>query len=252
MAGQGPLVVLVPGMGDLRSTYRFLAPMLVAEGYRVASVDLRGHGDSDTTFESYGDEPTSRDIVALIDELGGPAVVVGNSMSAGSAVIAAAQRPELVSGLVLIGPFVRNGAVTAVQKLMLRAAMAPLWAAASWKAYMPKLYAGERPADFDEHRAHVVASLRRPSYRKAFSLTTRTNHDPAEACLSMAAGPSLVVMGEHDPDFPDPAAEASWIAEALGGEVLMVPDAGHYPHSQQPGIVTPAVVKFLEAVRAHA
>jgi len=249
--GHGPLVVLVPGMGDLRSAYRFLAPALMAEGFRVASVDLRGHGDSDVTFSSYGDAETAGDMLALIEELGGPAVVVGNSMSAGSAVMSAAQRPELVTGLVLLGPFVRNGTVSAVQRILLRAAMAPLWAAASWKAYMPKLYAGQRPVDFDEHRGNVVASLRRPGYAKTFSLTTRTNHDPAEACLSMVSAPTLVVMGEQDPDFPDPAAEASWLAEALHGEVVMVADAGHYPQSQQPEIVTPVVVRFLKGVSAR-
>jgi pimeloyl-ACP methyl ester carboxylesterase len=252
VAGDGPLVVLVPGMGDLRSTYRFLAPPLIAAGFRVASADLRGHGDSDTTFTSYGDAETSSDVIALIEELGGPAVVVGNSMSAGSAVIAAAHRPELVSGLVLIGPFVRNGAVTAVQKIMLRVAMAPLWAATAWKAYMPKLYATQRPVDFDEHRGRVVASLRRPGYAKSFSMTTRTDHDPAEACVPVVSVPSLVVMGDRDPDFADPAAEASWLADALHGQVVMVADAGHYPHSQQPGIVTPAVVAYLNSVATRA
>ncbi len=252
VAGHGPLVVLVPGMGDLRSTYRFVAPALVTAGFRVAAVDLRGHGDSDTTFTSYGDAETSSDVLALIEELGGPAVVVGNSMSAGSAVMGAAHRPELVSGLVLIGPFVRNGVVSATQKVMLRVAMAPLWAATAWKSYMPKLYAGQRPVDFDEHRGRVVASLRRPGYAKSFSLTTRTNHDPSEACLAMVSAPSLVVMGDRDPDFPDPAAEASWLAHALHGEVVMVADAGHYPHSQQPGVVIPAVVSFLNAVTARA
>jgi pimeloyl-ACP methyl ester carboxylesterase len=117
---------------------------------------------------------------------------------------------------------------------------------------MPKLYAGQRPVDFDEHRDRVVASLRRPGYAKSFALTTRTNHDPAEACLPMVSAPSLVVMGEQDPDFPDPAAEAAWLAQALQGEVVMVADAGHYPQSQQPGIVTAAVVTFLKAVTARA
>ena len=84
VAGTGQLIVLVPGMGDLRAGYRFLAPALRAAGYRVACTDLRGHGDSDTTFPSYGDEETAADVVALIRELGGPAVVVGNSMGAGS------------------------------------------------------------------------------------------------------------------------------------------------------------------------
>ena len=45
VAGVGPLVVLVPGLGDLRAGYRFLAPALRAAGYRVACTDLHGHGD---------------------------------------------------------------------------------------------------------------------------------------------------------------------------------------------------------------
>jgi pimeloyl-ACP methyl ester carboxylesterase len=44
------LVVLVPGMGDLRPSYRFLAPALKEAGYRVACTDLRGDGDA--TFSS--------------------------------------------------------------------------------------------------------------------------------------------------------------------------------------------------------
>jgi alpha-beta hydrolase superfamily lysophospholipase len=50
VAGAGQLIVLVPGMGELRAGYRFLAPALRAAGYRVACTDLRGHGDSDATF----------------------------------------------------------------------------------------------------------------------------------------------------------------------------------------------------------
>jgi pimeloyl-ACP methyl ester carboxylesterase len=247
-AGDGPLVVLVPGMGDLRASYRYLAPALRAAGYRVACTDLRGHGDSDNTFASYGDEETATDVVALIEALGGSAVVVGNSMGAGSAVLAAAQRPGLVCGLVLVGPFVRNGKTSAMQHLLLRVAMAPPWAAVAWKSYLPKLYAGRRPADFAGHRAQVVASIRRPGYAKAFSATTRTSHDPAEARLADVTAPALVVMGEQDPDFPDPQAEADWIARALHAQVVMVPDAGHYPQSQRPDITTAAVLRFLESV----
>ena len=252
VAGDGALVVLVPGMGDLRAGYRFLAPALRAAGYRVACTDLRGHGDSDATFASYGDEETAGDVIALIEELGGPAVVVGNSMGAGSAVLAAAQRPGLVCGLVLIEPFVRNGKTSARQRLLLRVAMAPPWAAISWKSYLPKLYAGRRPADFGEYRDQVVASLRRPGHAKAFSATTRTSHDLAEARLADVTAPALIAMGEQDPDFPDPRAEADWIARALRAEVVMVPDAGHYPQSQQPGITTAAVLRFLEPINGRA
>ena len=94
VTGSGPLVVAVPGMGDLRSTYRHLAPALVDAGFRVATMDLRGHGDSDTTFTAYDDPAAASDIIALIEHLGGPALVIGNSMGAAAAVIAAAENPR--------------------------------------------------------------------------------------------------------------------------------------------------------------
>ena len=53
--GDGPLVVCLPGMGELRSSYRFTVPALTAGGFRVATMDLRGHGDSDATFSAYDD-----------------------------------------------------------------------------------------------------------------------------------------------------------------------------------------------------
>jgi pimeloyl-ACP methyl ester carboxylesterase len=252
IGGDGPLVVLVPGMGDLRSAYRFLAPALRQEGYRVACTELRGHGDSDATFTFYGDVETADDIIALIEELEGPAVVVGNSMGAGAAAYAAAERPDLISGLVLVGPFVRNGKTTAMQRVLLRVAMARPWAAMSWNSYLPKLYKGQLPVDFDEYRRTIVASLRRPGYAKSFSLTTRTDHAVAELRLGEVAAPTMVVMGELDADFPDPHAEAEWISHTLHGSVVMVPDAGHYPQSQQPDITTKSVLSFLEEVDHRA
>jgi pimeloyl-ACP methyl ester carboxylesterase len=245
VAGEGPLVVLVPGMGDLRATYRFLAPALAAAGYRVATTDLRGHGDSDAGFASYGDVETAGDLVALIEALGGPAVIVGNSMGAGAAAFVAADRPELVSALVLVGPFVRDGSISAFTRIMMRVAMATPWAALTWKAYAPKFYAGHRPDDLDTYLAGVVASITRPGYTKAFSLTTRTSHAPVEARLTEVTAPALVVMGEQDPDFPDPKVEADWIASTLHGTAVMVGESGHYPQSQQPEIVAAAIVSFL-------
>ncbi len=84
----------------------------------------------------------------------------------------------------------------------MRVAMAPVWAASVWKSYMPKLYAGERPQDFEEYRERVVASLRRPGYARAFSLTTRTDHTPAEASLGDLSTPALVVDGRARSRLP--------------------------------------------------
>ena len=253
VAGGGPLVVLVPGMGDLRSTYRLVAEELRASGYRVAATDLRGHGDSDATFDEYGDVATAGDVIALVEHLGdGPAVLVGNSMGAGAAALAAAERPDLVAGLVLIGPFVRNGTVSAAKRLLFRVAMAPWWAAPVWSAYLPSLYAGRRPDDLDAHLAAIADSLRRRGHARAFARTTRTSHDPVEARLGEVRSPALVVMGTLDPDFPDPDAEARWIAERVGGRVVMVDDAGHYPQSQQPEVVLAALTGFLAQVAPRA
>lgn len=244
--GTGPLVVLVPGMGELRTSYRYLTPALVAAGYTVATTDLRGHGDSDTGFTSYGDIATADDVHALIDHLGSSAVIVGNSLAAGAAVIVAADHPEQVDGLVLVGPFVRNPPSNAFTTAMFRAMMAPLWIAPVWKSYMPTLYSGRKPDDFDAYRTDVIASLKRKPYGKAFSLTTQqTDHDPAEAKLPAVTAPAIVIMGDKDPDFKDPAAEAAFVGEALGAEVVMVADAGHYPQSQQPQVTADAILRFL-------
>lgn len=246
--GSGPLLLLVAGMGDLRSTYRFLAPALAAAGYRVVTTDLRGHGDSSVGFDSYGDEATASDISALLRQLDAPAVVVGNSMGAAAAVIAAAETPELVAGLVLVGPFVREPAsANPLLKFVMRIVMARPWAAAVWKGYLPKLYAGAKPADFAEYRDAVIAALHRPGYARAFSETTRTDHVTAGESLASITAPTLVVMGTNDPDFPDPHAEADWISSALSGTTVMIDDAGHYPQSQQPEKTAAAILEFLSA-----
>src|SRR5258708_8045411 len=58
--GTGPLVVCLPGLGDLRASYRFLAPRLVAAGYRVVPMDLRGLGESSTGWPDYPATPLPR------------------------------------------------------------------------------------------------------------------------------------------------------------------------------------------------
>lgn len=248
VVGDGPLVVCAPGMGDLRSEYRFLVPGLSDAGHRVATMDLRGHGESDATFDAYDDVAAGTDLLALIGELGGPAVIVGNSMAAGAAVWAAAEQPSAVRGLVLIGPFVRQVPVGWLATLAFRAVMLPPWSSAAWNAYYKTLLPGRPPSDLDEHRQRIRRSMRQPGHAKAFRATTHTSHAPAEARLDDVRAPALVVMGEKDPDFGDPAAEADVIRERLDAEVLMVPDAGHYPQTEFPEIVTPAIVAFLDGL----
>lgn len=249
VVGKGPLLVCVPGMGELRSSYRRNIGALSRAGFRVATMDLRGHGDSDATFDTYDDVAAGTDILALVEELGGPALVVGNSMGAGAAVWAAAERPELVAGLVLVGPFVRQVPINPLMAWTFRLAMSGPWAPRVWSTYLPSLYPGRKPPDFAQHRTAIRESMRRPGHAKAFTRTTRTSHAPAEARLTEVQVPVLVVMGTADPDFPDPAAEAAWIVDHLAAaEQLLVDGAGHYPHCEEPSTVNPALIAFAEKV----
>jgi pimeloyl-ACP methyl ester carboxylesterase len=60
VTGEGPLVVCVHGMGDIRGTFRLLTPRLTEAGYRVATMDIRGHGQSSTGWAlPWADPPRS-------------------------------------------------------------------------------------------------------------------------------------------------------------------------------------------------
>ena len=242
----GPLVICVPGMGELRQSYRHLVPLLVEQGFRVATMDLRGHGDSDATFSAYDDSALAGDILALVDELGEPAFLVGNSMGAGAAAIAAADAPEQVRGLALLGPFVRNPPISALGTLLFRVLMTKPWGPAAFLAYYPQWLPGTKPADYAEHRARVRENLRRPGHWRAFVQTTRTTHAPAERRLPEVRAAAVVVMGAADIDWKDPAAEAAWIGEQLKAEVVMVPDVGHYPQAQAPAVTANAIVRLVD------
>jgi pimeloyl-ACP methyl ester carboxylesterase len=51
--GNGLPVLMLPGMGALRSEYRYLAPRLSEAGYRAITVYLRGHGESSAPWKTY-------------------------------------------------------------------------------------------------------------------------------------------------------------------------------------------------------
>lgn len=256
-ADDAPLVVLSPGMGDLRGVFRDVVGPLTEEGFRVAVADLRGHGDSDTTFDTYDLPSIADDLEALLERLGGPAALVGHSVSAGAAAVVAARRPDLVRSLVLVSPHLTAGGTfaTAVARLMTQAIRRPV-GAAFWTAYYRSLHKGRHAPWFAEHVAAVRTSMRDGAHLVAFgrlarALVAHHTHIP----LHQVVAPTLVLHGALDPEFGDPAAE---LATALTGlesaaasvDGLLVPEAGHYAHTQRPDVVVPALRAHL--TRTHA
>ena len=240
--GDGPLIVCVPGLGVLRSEHRFLRPLLVDAGWRVVTMDLRGHGESSVEWPSYAPEAVGDDIVALLAHLdGGPAVVLGESMAAASAVWAAAEAPEAVRAIVLTGPFARQQPPRfVVDKVMPRLITPRLW-----RMYLAKLFPGTPPADLDAHLDAVRANLAEPGRGRALRRMLAAPKTACEARMPEVAVPALVVMGTADPDFDDPAAEAAAVAAGVRGEVLLVDGAGHYPHVEQPERVAAAITDLV-------
>ncbi len=250
--GSGPLVVCVPGIGDLRQEYRFLAPRLVDAGCRVVAMDLRGHGESSTGWRDVSPEAVGSDVLALVEHLdAGPAIVIGNSKAASAAVWAASESPGAVVATVLIGPFVRDSGSWARRHLLpplFRVMFAGPWGVGAWMRFWATLFPSARPADFDAYAAALRANLAEPG--RLAALRGMMAHGPlagVDARLARVRVPSLVVMGGADPDFPDPAAEAAALADALGARVLVVDGAGHYPHVERPEVTNAAIVDFTRS-----
>jgi pimeloyl-ACP methyl ester carboxylesterase len=249
----GPLVVALPGMGDLRSQYRHLAPRLTERGYRVAALDLRGHGESSAALRPFTPEAVGADALALIEHLGADrAALMGSSATAASAVWAAAEAPERVSGLVLLGPVTRDvGERPALLDRLFRFLFLPFWGAILWGLFYRTLYRGGAPSDHDAHVRAVVRALRDPARRRAMLEVGMSTKATCAARLDEVRAPALVVMGTADPDFPDPSAEARELGERLGTEPVLMAGVGHYPHLERVDETARAVVTFLEGSRAR-
>ena len=244
--GVGQLVIAAPGMGDTRRVYRHIRSALTDAGLRLVTMDLRGMGESSASWEDLSDEGVASDYLALVQGLdAGPAVLIGNSLSCASAVIAATDAPEMVTRIILIGPFVRVVPTKWWQKAAFAAMLAPPWGRSAWVSYYRKsLYPGPKPPDHDEYVAALSQNLSEPGRYDSFRGLAANTHAESGRRLTNVTQPALVIMGTADPDFPDAVAEANQLGDAMGADVLLVEGSGHYPQADNPDQVAPKVIEF--------
>jgi pimeloyl-ACP methyl ester carboxylesterase len=241
-------VLMLPGMGALRSEYRYLAPKLSEAGYRAVSVDLRGHGESSVPWSRYDVPSVGDDILALIEHLGGGAAhLMGTSFAAAPVVWAAAERPEAARSEVLIAPFVRTAKINPVMNALFWLMVHNPWRVRTWAMYYGSLYPTHKPADFKDYLNQLRDNMAQPGRFDAAIALANCSRQPSTERMPQVKAPTLVIMGTKDPDFPDPAGEGRLVAEQTGGRLELIEGAGHYPQTEMPEKTTPLVLDFLQS-----
>jgi 3-oxoadipate enol-lactonase len=205
----GAPVVLLHALGEDSSDWDEVIPAL--PGHRRAyAVDLRGHGHSDRTG-AYSLELMRDDVLGLLDALGLDRVtLVGHSMGAAVAFLAAQRRPDAVERLVLEEPppFGR----------------------------LPERPLPARPAEPLGFDWDVVVAVNRE----------RNDPDPAWwDDLTAITAPTLVVAGGERSHFPQDA--LADLAARIPASRLVTIDAGHLVHVKEPARFVAEVNRFLTA-----
>lgn len=258
-AGQGPVLLLVHGIGDSSETWRQLIPML-ARNHTVIAPDLLGHGRSDKPRADYSVAAFANGLRDLLEVLGiEHASVVGHSLGGGVAMQFAYQYPDHCERLVLVSTGGVGREVHPALRLvsmpnaglglqMLRLPAARLTARLGAKVLHRLgtdigLDAEDLLRVFDSmpdgvSRAAVIRTLRAVVDRHGQMVTM------LDRCYLGRSLPTLLIWGARDPIIP--VAHAHVAHAALPTSRLEIIDtAGHFPHHSEPARFATVLADFL-------
>ncbi|WP_284617700.1 alpha/beta fold hydrolase [Aquabacterium humicola] len=247
---QGPRdglpLLLLHGITDSWRSFEPVLPHLGPQ-WRVIVPSQRGHGDSDKPATGYCTDDFVADLVALIEALAlPPVIVVGHSMGSTHALRLAADRPDLVRGLVGLGTFARYGdkpellqwVAEAVQPLadpVPRALVEDFQLGTLARAAAPGLV--ERMVD---------ESLKVPAavWREAFAGLLEDDFCDR---LHRIEVPALLVVAEADAYVP--VADAERLQRAMPqARIERWAGAGHALHWEEPARCAASLVAFARQV----
>jgi pimeloyl-ACP methyl ester carboxylesterase len=248
MAGSGPALLLLHGIGDSSEGWQPLIPAL-AEHFTVIAPDLLGHGASAKPRADYSVAAYANGMRDLLDVLGiERATVVGHSLGGGVAAQIAYQYPERCERLVLVA----SGGVGPEVTPVLRLAAAPFAELTLPLLHWPlgrlargllvdalQLTGTSLGRDADEIR-RVLDGLPDGPARGAFTRTLRSVVDWRGQVVTMLDRsylveglPVLLCWGTDDPIIPMSHGELARAA-MLGSRFEVYDGAGHFPHHADP------------------
>lgn len=257
-SGKGTPVILIHGFGG--SMWHWEHQYLpFAQMHRVLIPDLIGSGLSDKPEASYSPEQVLKYFLAFMDRLEiKQASLIGNSMGAGLAMAMALDHPDRVERLVLISGFPAQveSSVALPQLQQLLQYRPPLWLASMGNqmagrgsterflkkiVYQPELISPtviERSFQ-NRQRGGLLSPL--------YSILEHMNSwdENYGQRISYISHPTLILWGAHDPIFP---LEVGKQVQHLlpHAEWYNIPEAGHLPQWEQPAMVNPIILSFLE------
>ena len=223
VAGAGPPVVLVHGLG-VSSTYFEPLGALLAPSRRVVVPDLPGWGRSERPRRPLGVEGTAEVLGGLVRRVGGPVPLVANSYGAQVALALADAEPDLVGGLVLIGPTVD-----------------PAYRGWTRHAWRLAVDATREPPSLWPTIAHDYARM---GPRRVLATAGAALRDRPESRLPRLVAPVLVLRGERDAITTEP-----WCRRlaslAPHGRFVEIRGASHAAHVSRAPVVASLVEAFL-------
>jgi pimeloyl-ACP methyl ester carboxylesterase len=260
IAGRGPALLLLHGIGCDRTTWRPVLPAL-ARRFTVIAPDLLGHGESDKPRADYslgGFANGMRDLLGVLDFE--RATVVGHSFGGGVAMQFAYQFPERTERVVLEASGGLGREVTPLLRVLTLPGAAGLLAGLSAipgrapvrliDAVARRLPAGPFAHDLVEVGA-VLRGLGSPSARAAFLHVLSHVIDRRGQLVTMrdrmylAEGmPIMVVWGDGDTVLPAAHADAA-VRAMPAARLVTLPGVGHFPHVERPDAFVMALLDFV-------
>jgi aminoacrylate hydrolase len=249
-AGQGPPLLLVPGLGGVGS---FWAPQIAefSRDFRTIIHDHRGTGQSTHSRIRYSVDQMADDVLRLMDTLGIPrAHFVGHSTGGAIGQILAADHPERIASLVLsatwAGPDPYFRRLFEMRRQILTTSGIEAYVRASALVLTTPRWVSANDALLAEQHRQAVASSS-PVEVIASRIDAIVAFDRRKRLHEIRV-PALVIVAADD--MTTPRFYSDEIAERIPGAKLVVLEGGgHFAPQIDPGPYNRAVGDFLRAQR---